>query len=375
MSDLDMTRPGFIDGVCLVANAVGDATFLVDASRDAIDAALASLKAHDRMAVLAPGSRRVLGRDDQDDGGPVVDVGPAFGDWVDGYGAALAGLAESIPLEQGPTRPDAVAVIGVRLDRREGDRLGDLDEVARMVGALGLDVRASWPSPGGLDALSGVAGAATLVALPYGREAARRLASRTGARVVETGLPIGLDGTSAWVMRVAEATGTIDVAEAFLAAELDRAAPRLEWVIPHSLLHRRLCLGGDGPWIAAWAGALSEVGCRIVAAVLTGGSLPDSWNIPVMDSVPGPDAVDLCIGDRACVEAAIRIGTPALERGMPSPNAHFLTPSPALGIPGLLGMVEAVINRLSLETALRDWRHPGSPPEGPQSYTTRPADR
>jgi nitrogenase molybdenum-iron protein alpha/beta subunit len=366
-----MTRPGFVDGVCLVANAVADVTFRVDAEQVGIDAALVRLAGHDRRASLAPGSRRVIGADASNDGGLVAAVGPATGDWLDGYAAALAALADVVPLEAGPVRPEVVAIVGMRVDRREGDRAGDLAEVARWLEALGLVACPPWPSPVGVAGLSPVARAGTLVAMPYGREAARRLAKRTGAIVVDSGLPVGLAGTSAWVRQIADATGTREAAEAFLASELDRAAPRLEWVVPHMLLHRRLCLGGDGPWVAAWADAFGEVGCRVVGALVTAGTLPEGSGLPVVDAVPGPDVADLVVGDHACVEAARQVGTPALERGYPNLGEHFVTARPTLGILGFLGEVEAVVNRLSLESVVQEWRHPGPGPAGLRSPPSR----
>lgn len=370
-----MARPGFVEGVCLVANALADVTFRVDASRDRIDAALALLAEHDGRASLAPGSRRLVGSGESDGSGPVAAVAAKAGDWVDGHAAALAALADVMPLGAGPARREVVAVVGICVDRREGDREGDLAEVARILNALGLEVCDPWPSLVGVERLSRVARAGTLVALPYGREAARRLANRTGATFLEAGLPVGLAGTSAWVRRVADATGTRDAAEAFLAAELGLAASRLEWVVPHTLLHRRLLLAGDGAWIAAWADAFGEVGCRVVGALPTAGALPDGCDLPVLDAVPGPDAVDLVIGDHASVAAARRAGASALERGFPNLGEHFVTARPVLGIPGFLGEVEAVVNRLSLESVISDWRHPGPGPAGPQSHTDRGAGR
>lgn len=370
-----MARPGFVDGVCLVANALADMTFRVDATRDEIDAALARLAGHDRRASLSPGSRRLVGAEESGDGGLVAVVDPGQGDWLEGYAAALAALADVVPLAAGPVRSDVVAVVGMRVDRREGDREGDLAEVARFLDALGLVACPPWPSPAGVEGISLMARAGTLVATPYGREAARRLAKRTGANVVETGLPVGLAGTSAWVRRVSDSTGTRDAAEAFLAAELDWAAPRLEWVVPHMLLHRRLCLGGDGPWLAAWAEAFGEVGCRVVGALVTAGALPEECGLPLVDVVPGPDEADLVVGDHACVEAAREVGTPALERGYPNLGEHVVTARPTLGISGFLGEVEAVVNRLSLESVLKEWRYPGPGPAGPQSHTDRRAGR
>jgi hypothetical protein len=361
-----MTRPGFVDGVCLVANAVVDVSFRIDISREIIDTALAGVVAHDATASIGRGSPNVLGRGEAPDTPAVPVPGPLDGDWLDGWAAALAALAGSLPLAQGGPRAGSVAVVGLLLDRREADRQADRDEVVRMLAALGLDVCATWPA---LDCTAGMVGAgraATLLALPHGLEAARILAARTGARVVATGLPIGLAGTADCVRQVGRATGTEAAAEAFVDAELDRIAPRLEWVVPHGLLHRRLFLGGDAPAVAAWAGAFRELGCEIAGVRLSGGTLPVDCGLVLMDAVPTvPGAVDLCIGDRGCFAEAVRVGIPALERGFPCPGEHFLLPAPALGFEGLAGRVEAAVNRISLATIVRHWRQPDGPSAGP----------
>lgn len=371
-----MTRPGFVDGVCLVANAVVDVPFRIDVSRQAIDTALAGLAAHDAMASIGPGSPRVLGRGEAA-GAPavVVPVSPA-GDWLDGWAAALEALAGSLPLAQGDLRPGSVAVVGLMLDRREADRQADRDEVVRMLAALGLDVCATWPAFDGTAGMVGAGRAQTLLALPHGLEAARILAARTGAHVVATGLPIGLAGTAAWVRQVGQATGNATAAEAFVDAELDRIAPRLEWVVPHGLLHRRLLLGGDAPGVAAWAEAFRELGCEIAGVRLSGGTLPADCGLAVMDAVPAvPGAVDLCIGDRGCFADAARGGIPALERGFPCPGEHFLLPAPTLGFEGLAGRVEAAVNRISLATIVRHWRQPDGPSAGPPWHAGPDLDR
>lgn len=371
-----MTRPGFVDGVCLVANAVIDATFRIDASREAIDAALAGVAAHDATASVGPGSPRVLAREQAPDAPAVPVPGAVDGDWLDGWAAALAALAGSLPLAPGGPRPGSVAVVGLLLDRREADRQADRDEVVRMLAALGLDVCATWPALDGAAGMAGAGRAEVLLAMPYALDAARILAGRTGARVVATGLPIGLAGTAAWVRQVGQATGTAAAAEAFVDAELDRVAPRLEWVVPHGLLHRRLFLGGDAPGIAAWAVAFRELGCDVSGVRPSGGTLPADCGLALMDAVPTvPGAVDLCIGERGCALEAARVGVPALERGFPCPGEHFLLPAPALGFEGLAGRVEAAVNRISLATIVRHWRQPDGPSAGPPWHAGPAPDR
>lgn len=193
--------------------------------------------------------------------------------------------------------------------------------------------------------------------------------------MLDTDLPIGLAGTADWIRQVAGATGSGERADALIASGLDRAAPRLEWVVPHWLLHRRLFLSGDAPRVAAWSDAFRELGCAVVGGTSEGGGTPDDAGLDWLDRMPGPDRIDLCIGGHPVVQAALAQGTPALERGFPCLGEHAVVPTPELGFTGLLGMVEAVINRLSLAAVMRHWRVKDGPPADPPPSTGRPADR
>ncbi len=257
---------------------------------------------------------------------PVFDVRESPGEdtWWHGYANALVAVARTLDLPAVPPRPDAAAVVGIPLDRLEPDRLADRDEVIRLLArGAGLDVVSVWPSGDGPGSLGRAAEAGLIVSLPYGREAARTLAHRTGACVVEAGLPVGLAGTARFVREVARAAGRDP--EPFLDREMRRYAPRLEWVIPHALLHRRVRVEVDPPLAEAVLAFLNEVGCRNA----------------------DENAPDLVIGPRPAVEAAAAAGHAFFEAGFPSPGSHGLHPTPAwFGFEGAMHLAEAMVNRL-----------------------------
>ncbi len=257
---------------------------------------------------------------------PLLDLrslSPGSG-WWHGYADALEGVARTLDLPRVGPRADAAAVVGLPLDRLEPDRLADRDEVVRLLArGAGLDVVSVWPSGESPEPLGRAAEARLIVSLPYGREAARTLARRTGAVLVEVGLPVGLAGTARFVREVAGAAGRDP--EPFLDREMRRYAPRLEWVIPHALLHRRVRVEVDPHLAEAVLAFLNEVGCRDA----------------------GDNAPDLVIGPRPAVEAAAAHGHAFLEAGFPSPGSHALHPTPAwFGFEGAMRLAEAMVNRL-----------------------------
>jgi nitrogenase molybdenum-iron protein alpha/beta subunit len=333
--------------------------FRVDAPRADIDAAVAMLSEHDWFASLpaAPGRLGTL------DGGPAEGAGltvavplPAPGaDWLDGYAAALDALAAAVPLTDAPRDPAVVAVVGLLMDRLEADRRADLAELRRMIEGAGLRVAAIWPGDGGPSALAEAARAGTVVSLPYGRAAARTLAARTGASVLETALPVGFAGSVAWLRAVADATGTRAVADAFIDRNLDRLIPRFEWALPHGLLHKRLAFVGDPFLAAAFHGFATELGCD-VAALLPTASAPLPGDLPGPEALLDGSELDLVVAPTPGTEASLACDLPFLELGFPCTGAHALYPLPNLGLEGVPRLAESVMNRIALWEVFRSIR-------------------
>lgn len=327
--------------MCLAANAMPGLAFRVPGSAAEVRAVVDLIARHDWCTSLTgePGVR--LFPSDAIEVHPDLPLldprGLSTGnEWWHGYADALEAAARALDLPAVPARPDAVAVVGLPLDRLEPDRLADRDEVVRLLArGAGLDVVSVWPSGEGPRALRRVAEAGLIVSLPYGREAARTLARRTGAALVEIGLPVGLAGTARFVREVARAAGRDP--EPFLDREMRRYAPRLEWVIPHALLHRRVRVEVD-PYLAeATLAFLVEVGCRAEDA----------------------DSPDLVIGPRPAVEAAAAQGHAFLEAGFPSPGRHALHPTPSwFGFEGAMRLVEAMAHRLVQWEYVERFRRP-----------------
>jgi len=331
----EATAPAdWVSGACLVANALSGVTFRVPATREAVASAVAGIEAHDWKNRLSGVWPRFIEPTDGETGsadggsgareiGLVATVPRTAGAWWDGYAGALCAVARALPRVEASPSATAVALIGLPLDRLEADRLADRDEVVRMVQqGLGLEAVSVWPSGSGLDELRRVAQARWLLAFPDGAEAARILAERTGASVLPVELPIGFAGSARFLRAVAEATGRS--AEAFIAQELARYAPRLEWVVPHALLHQRIAIALDPAFASGLAGWLREVGCSVVE-----------------------QAPDLVIGPRAAVEVAARERIAFLEMGFPSPGVHALAATPRFGFRGAVALVESIANRLA----------------------------
>ncbi|HNW43989.1 MAG TPA: nitrogenase component 1, partial [Elusimicrobiales bacterium] len=142
-------------------------------------------------------------------GAPVVDVPPSSldADWLEGYALALNALARALPPRKAAPRPRSVALAGYFPDRGEGDHAANIKELRMLLKLCGLELTCVFPSGGSFRDLSRALEAGLIVSLPYGRRAAATLAKKSGAKLVETGLPLGLRGTAAWLETVRRAAG------------------------------------------------------------------------------------------------------------------------------------------------------------------------
>jgi nitrogenase molybdenum-iron protein alpha/beta subunit len=290
-------------------------------------------------------------------------------DWHGGFADALLALADALPLS-GPPRPEAVALVGYLADRGEQDHAANVRELTRLLGAIGLDAVSVWLSGAPTTALAAAGEAATVVSLPHGRAAARRLAERTGARLVETALPLGLPATEAWLRAVAATSGREARAEAVLAAELDRVVPRVEWLAAHTFPGRRLVAVADPHHLPGLAALWEELGGEVAAlrstaagpagapahpALPAGGGVVDAAELDEALAALAADGVDLALGTAFQLGAFHGHGLPFLEFGVPCHTEHALHSRPYLGFEGWLCLVEQLANRLRLA----EWLRPG----------------
>jgi nitrogenase molybdenum-iron protein alpha/beta subunit len=303
---------------------------------------------------------------------PVIQIrhGSLKGDWLHGYMWTLEDLAGQLALEPDP-RDDRVAIVGYLFDRHEADHTANLAELKRLLGAMDLEMASCWLDGSGAGDLGTVAKAGTIVSLPYGREAARILAGRTGARLVECGLPLGLEATGDFLRAVGRATGREKQAEAVIQAELDRVAPKLEWVLPHALLGKCMALMGSDPHLyEALDRALTELGLRVslkayvshedhLAGVEAAEDEDQDQELlinPEADALSGPlsrlgreDYLHLAwVNSRLLkVLSYSPLKIPMLELGFPSYYTHAFLDCPYLGYRGVLKLVERMVNALS----------------------------
>lgn len=306
-------------------------------------------------------------------GAPVAAV-PAIsldGDWLDGYDRALEALVGVLPAVRGPggrvrrpvparrSAPDrrSVAVVGYMRDRGEADHRANLAELRRVLGLAGLEAACVIPDGGPIADWRRALSAGLIVSLPYGRRAAARLAALTGARLVETGVPAGLAGTTAWLAALRRAAGLGGLPPEVRAAERE-AALSLSGAAD-ALVHSNLVYAGDPYLFKAVGGFAGELGMRVQAAFLNcrsrrlpaGAAPPVTLFSPSTDSaraavaaLRGYDRPSLAVCDSFALSEGFAAGAAAVEFGFPSYTRHCLHDEPFLGYAGAVALGGRLLN-------------------------------
>lgn len=296
-----------------------------------------------------------------------------YGDWLDGYADTLACLARELPLLKGEGEPsaDSVAVVGYLMDRNEADHQANLQELKRLLKALGLDPLSIWLSGSDTTDLSRAGRARRIISLPHGRRAARILARRSGAELVEAPLPVGLDGTARFLECVGTACDREAAAEKCIAQGERETLPKLKWLVPTWFEGRRFVLFAE-PWVMqGMLESFKLLGSD--ASALISPTLPkrrdeftgDGNETPIifeptadrvygiLEDLKSRGEVDLLIGDSLFLDTVKDLDLPFFEFGCPSYYTHHLVALPYLGYAGFLGLAERFVNATAREAFRR----------------------
>ncbi len=299
-------------------------------------------------------------------GSPVADV-PALSleaGWLEGYDLALEALVRLLPAPRRrgrrPGKRPRVAVAGYLFDRGERDHTANLAELGRLLALSGLELVSVLPSGVPFRELARGLEADLVVSLPYGRRAAARLAARSGAALLETGLPMGLKGTSAWLAALRRAAGLRGGLPAAVAAEESMAAGEMAPLLD-VLAHRGAVFAGDPHLFGAFVPFAGELRLRVPAAALDSGVReklpvrppqllllrPDmAAAAAAVAALGGYDKPQLLVGNSFAATEGLAPGLPFVELGFPSYGHHCLNDEPFLGFSGARTLAGRLANAL-----------------------------
>jgi len=285
------------------------------------------------------------------------------GDWLDGYAQTLKTLAKNMNLGQGEPRAENVAVVGYLYDRNEEDHAANLRVLDQMCSALGLKLVSVWLSGQRWADLQKIRDAGTILSLPYGRAAAKAVARRSGAEIIELPLPFGLEASQLWMQTLGERFGAGEQARAYIDRHMAGIAPRLEWVIPFSFQNMSAGYVGDPHLLPGLRDIIELLGGRLRFAVVT--NQPKN----AREALPRAEGVELLVYPKQreffrflfknALEYDLDLlvtnnysagfplpGTAVVEFGFPSIFSHALFERPFLGYPGFMAFTDTLTNAL-----------------------------
>ncbi len=279
-------------------------------------------------------------------------------DGYDAFEASLVELASALPSPAESTLDGSVAIIGHFHDRDEEDHRADCTELRTLVEGLGARVSSIWTSGESTHEMARALCASLLVALPSGRRAARRIAERSGATVLETRLPVGLEGTANWLRQLGDALDREGAAEQLIERNLRKTTPILAPLVARELVGRRVALVAEASLAVALADYLRELGVEVIGPMLRQrrassehpklGFDPSVGSLDaLLDEASANEPVDLVIGSTWEREAVANRGLPFVELGFPSFHHRPLLPTPVLGFTGALHFVERLTMALA----------------------------
>jgi nitrogenase molybdenum-iron protein alpha/beta subunit len=302
--------------------------------------------------------------------GPILES-----DWLDGYADTLRAMAVEALRVRRPGRRarrtgragrrPAVAVVGNLLARNEFDELANLQELRRLLVLAGLRPTVTWLSGERYRACRLPAQLDGIVALPYGEAAARLLGEALRLPVCLPGLPVGFEGTLAWVRGVATSFGTAGRGLETAEQELGEQVRRFSWAVARFLAGRRAAVCADPHVGRALVPFLRELGLAVELLALESRHedhrgaaefagvpevLVDPSYRPLRDRLSeraGRGELDLVIGNshRRGLTGERRV--PFLELGVPSYQHHAFAPSPYYGFRGATCLAQRIVNLLN----------------------------
>lgn len=278
-------------------------------------------------------------------------------DWLSGYKYTLSSIANALELDSSSKQKNHVSIIGYLYDRNEGDHKGNLELLTYYLKHLGVHVDTIWLNGSSYNDLSLVAQSEALIALPYAGNAAKKIAQKTGAAVIETSLPIGLELTTAWITTIAEYFNVQDKAKEFIEKQLELIIPAMKWIIPKYCISKTISYIGDPYLMDAVAGVCNEFGAHMDKAILYGkNELSESLNFlnntpevyyESLDADFSNFSCDYIIGNSEGLYIKNAKHKPYIQLGYPSQGHHCLTKSPFMGYVGVINLLNRIMNEVN----------------------------
>ena len=276
------------------------------------------------------------------------------------------------------TEGDEVTVLGLPFDRHEGDCLGNVAEIRRLLWGLGKKAKSVYLSGEPYASLADTVHASAHLMLPWSQPAVRSLqktCKQWQRPLVKTPVPMGFAGTAAWLRYVGAALSVPTAkVEQFIERELKGIKPQAD--LARKLLQgRSFSVFAEAPRLVGIVALLTELGmvphvlgvmhfqlgkvAEAKAHLLADHNLTLPEQVQWLDD-PAPHTLrelahsdqgkqapighsHVVLGTTVERDLLAAAGVPFVEIGFPSETAHFLTLQGWMGIKGALYLAERVL--------------------------------
>ena len=122
--------------------------------------------------------------------------------WLDWYSDLLFSLAKNIDITWAKPDKNKVAIVWNMFDRNEGDCRWNVQELKNIFEWLWLEVVSIWLEWENYENILKVKEAWTIISLPYGRKAAKKISKRLDIWLLELEIPFWIDNTIKFIKEV-----------------------------------------------------------------------------------------------------------------------------------------------------------------------------
>lgn len=274
-------------------------------------------------------------------------------DWLGGYSAVLEAAAYKLVYSV-PRKKNSIAIAGYLFDRNEGDHWGNIKELKRLLAICGLDLISVFPDGNSFSGLQKAAEAEYIVSFPYSRNAASIMAMKSGAKLIETDIPIGFKATTQWLEKICLTAGR-SLPESILQEEGKAKAQynKFASVLRHKpvifagdpylfdaiyIFCRELHMRPDTAFLDCYPSKVKNLPKRILFS-------PSTESVRNMtDSLEGYDKPAAIIGNSFSFTEKFAKDIPFVELGFPSYSFHCLLEEPFVGYAGALCLAGRLLN-------------------------------
>jgi len=302
-------------------------------------------------------------------------------DMFAGYATLVAAIAEQVDWSR-PTKPQQAAVLGFWFDRYEGDCTGNLQQLKGLLKMVGLELGPTFFSGVAYDDLCTAGSAGVVLQLPYALPERARIAAAVQRPIVNVHLPMGIAGTTRWLVEVSEATGADARRVRRLAERRAEYARNQVGIMFARWRSMKVAVVAETPLAAGVCSMLIEFGLHPVLVGLRGQTLggarelqrvlhDDGLSLPddtlviedpslyelrerfssllaegALDGVfgSGPDLNVLTTLTPDVMPDASAGGPFVVEMGFPCKQFHAMTPMPWLGYGGVVVMAQRILD-------------------------------